>query len=58
MCGIQGQQEVYSSHEELVSQGIDPVHLMGLINEDDEDGEDYERDMFNYKDDYGMCCEL
>ena len=42
---------MYISHEELMFQGIEPTHLMGLIRDDDDDNdEDDERDMFMYKD--------
>ncbi len=46
----QGHQVVYSSQDELLLQGIDTAHLMGLINDEDDGGEDDERDMFYYKD--------
>lgn len=43
---FKGQQEVYNSHEELLSQGIDTARLIGLF-EDEEDDE--ERNIYAYK---------
>jgi hypothetical protein len=34
--------------------GIDPAHLIGLIQDDDDDDDEYGRNMFNYKNLYGM----
>lgn len=44
---------MYSSNEELLAQGLDPAHLIGLIHEDDEDGDENERNMFSYKNNFG-----
>ena len=45
---MKGQQEVYDSHEELLSQGIDLAYLIGLIQDKDE-GDEEERKIYSYK---------
>ena len=42
---------IYSSYQELMVQGVDPSHLIGLIQEDEEEEEDNERVKYCYTDD-------
>ena len=43
---------LYSNRDELRSQSIDPSHLIGLIRDDEEEEDHYERNAFNYTDDF------